>query len=82
MAKIPGVPDPVLLQALKGWRLQRARADQVPAFVIFHDSVLAEISLARPRTLEALSGIKGIGGNKLERFGEEILRVVARELHR
>ena len=81
-AKMPGAPDPALLQALKGWRMERARADKVPAFVIFHDSVLAEISLARPRTLEALFGIKGIGGNKLARFGEEILRVVARALDR
>jgi ATP-dependent DNA helicase RecQ len=79
-AKIHGAPDAVLLRALKGWRMERARADKVPAFVIFHDSVLAEISLARPRTLEALFGIKGIGENKLARFGEEVLRVVAREL--
>ena len=82
VSKVPGAPDPVLLQALKGWRMERARADKVPAFVIFHDSVLTDISLARPRTLEALFGIKGIGENKLARFGAEILCVVARELER
>jgi len=82
MAKVSGAPDPVLLEALKGWRMERARADKVPAFVIFHDSVLTDISLARPRTLEALFGIKGIGENKLARFGSEILRVVAREVDR
>ena len=82
MAKVSGPPDPVLLQALKGWRMERARADKVPAFVIFHDSVLTDISLARPLTLDALFGIKGIGENKLARFGAEILRVVAREVDR
>src|SRR5262249_973020 len=67
-------PDPALLKALKDWRLMRARANGVPAFVIFHDSVLAEISATKPRTLEALNGIKGIGENKLARYGEEMLR--------
>jgi ATP-dependent DNA helicase RecQ len=70
--------DLALLQALKNWRLARARENALPAFVIFHDSVLAEISTVKPRTLEALCGIKGIGENKLARYGKEILRVVAK----
>jgi len=69
-------PDTALLQALKDWRLKRAREYGVPAFVIFHDSVLAEIASAKPRTLESLCGIKGIGENKLARFGDEIVQVV------
>src|SRR5262249_19253558 len=76
-ARMPVTADVKMLQALKDWRLARAREGEVPAFVIFHDSVLAEISAAKPRTLEALYGIKGIGENKLARYGEEILRVVA-----
>jgi ATP-dependent DNA helicase RecQ len=70
--------DSPLLQALKNWRRDRAVKDQVPAFVIFHDSVLLEISSARPRTLAALSRIKGIGENKMNRYGEEILRMVGK----
>jgi len=79
-AKMPAAADPVLLQSLKDWRLSRAREDKVPAFVIFHDSVLAEISSAKPRTLEALFGIKGIGESKMSRYGDEILRVVAKAM--
>src|SRR5262249_21398542 len=78
----PVSTDLKLLQVLKNWRLTRAREDEVPAFVIFHDSVLAEISSAKPRTLEALYGIKGVGENKLARYGEEILRVVAKTMTR
>ena len=74
------IADLKLLHALKQWRLSRARENKVPTFVIFHDSVLAEISAAKPRTLEALYGIKGIGENKLGRYGEEILRVVAKAM--
>jgi ATP-dependent DNA helicase RecQ len=76
--KSKGAADPALLKALKEWRLARAREDGLPAFVIFHDSVLTEISVAKPRTLAALYGIKGVGENKLARYGEEILRVVAK----
>jgi len=70
--------DSPLLQILKNWRSERARQDEVPAFVIFHDSVLLEISLARPRTLASLSRIKGIGESKMNRYGEEILRLVGK----
>jgi ATP-dependent DNA helicase RecQ len=70
--------DSPLLQSLKDWRRERARQDEVPAFVIFHDSVLLEISSARPRTLAALSRIKGIGESKMNRYGEEILQMVGK----
>jgi ATP-dependent DNA helicase RecQ len=81
-AQVPGTADAALLQALKEWRLARARADEVPAFVIFHDSVLAEMSAVKPRTLEGLYGIKGIGQNKLARYGEGILRVISETMTR
>src|SRR5579862_2095152 len=67
-----------LLQSLKDWRRGRASLDKVPAFVIFHDAVLLEISSARPRTLAALSRIKGIGESKMNRYGEEVLRIVGK----
>jgi ATP-dependent DNA helicase RecQ len=70
--------DPPLLQSLKDWRRERSMKDHVPAFVIFHDSVLLEISSARPRTLAALSRIKGIGESKMSRYGEEILGMVGK----
>lgn len=68
--------DSPLLQSLKDWRRGRAAQDKVPAFVIFHDAVLLAISTARPGTLAALSRIKGIGESKMNRYGEEILRIV------
>ena len=70
------LPDQTLLDALKNWRRERARQDQVPAFVILHDSVLSAISLAKPASSNELSRVGGIGENKLARFGEPILRIV------
>jgi ATP-dependent DNA helicase RecQ len=70
------MPDEGLLQALKNWRRDRARGDGVPAFVIFHDSVLSAICFAKPRTTAELCRVSGIGENKLAKYGECILRVV------
>ena len=60
--------------ALKRWRADTAREHGVPAYVIFHDSVLAAIAEASPDTLAALSGISGVGEAKLERYGRDVLQ--------
>ena len=64
--------DPVY-QALKAWRLERARRDGVPAYVIFHDTTLQEIAGASPSSLAQLAGISGVGPAKLDRYGTEVL---------
>ncbi len=66
-----------LEDALRAWRLERSRRDGVPAYVVFHDSTLLEIATRRPSTLRALGAITGIGPTKLERYGDEVLGVVA-----
>lgn len=63
--------------ALRSWRLQRARQDGVPAYVVFSDRTLVELAERRPTTLIALSGIPGIGPAKLERYGDEVLDLLA-----
>jgi DNA helicase II / ATP-dependent DNA helicase PcrA len=74
-----GAPaDQHLLEALQLWRRDRARADAVPAYVVAHDSMLLAIAEARPASATALARLKGIGPAKLERYGDEILAVVAR----
>jgi DNA helicase-2/ATP-dependent DNA helicase PcrA len=64
--------DPTYL-ALKRWRLKRAKADEIPAYVVFHNSTLAEIAERRPRTIAELASVPGIGPAKLERYGAEVL---------
>jgi len=59
--------DAELLAALKKWRVERSRADKVPAFVILHDATLEHLCLAPPRSLAELRQIPGIGDLKLER---------------
>jgi DNA helicase-2/ATP-dependent DNA helicase PcrA len=69
--------DGPLVDALKAWRRQRAQADGVPAYVVLHDSTLAEIAARSPRSLFELGRVKGMGPTKLERYGDEILAVLS-----
>ena len=59
--------------ALRAWRADAARAQNLPAYVIFHDATLRAIALAQPRDLDALAGIGGVGAAKLERYGREVI---------
>jgi len=70
--------DSPLLAALRTWRTGRARADGVPAFVVAHDTALASIAEAHPTTLAALRRVRGMGPAKLEKYGPEILAVIAK----
>jgi DNA helicase-2/ATP-dependent DNA helicase PcrA len=65
-----------VVDALKAWRRERARADGVPAYVVLHDSTLAEIAAKNPQSLLELSRVKGMGPTKLERYGDELLAVL------
>jgi superfamily II DNA helicase RecQ len=67
--------DPVLV-ALKSWRSSIAKANGVPAFVVFHDSTLHAIAHSRPDTANGLASLPGIGPVKIARYGEDLLRVV------
>jgi superfamily II DNA helicase RecQ len=66
-----------LAGALRSWRAERAWTDAVPAFVVAHDTTLAAIVEAEPTSLAALRRVKGMGPAKLEKYGEDILAVIA-----
>jgi DNA helicase II / ATP-dependent DNA helicase PcrA len=68
--------DP-LFDALRAWRTDRAREEKMPAYVVAYDETLASIAAARPSTLAALERVKGIGPAKLDKYGADILGIVA-----
>ena len=70
-------PDDPLYAALKRWRLERATADDLPAYVVFHNSTLAAIAGQRPRDLSELGAIPGVGPTKLQRYGRAVLAVLS-----
>ncbi|HEX2114816.1 MAG TPA: DNA helicase RecQ [Alphaproteobacteria bacterium] len=65
-----------LFEALRARRASLAKAQGVPPYVIFHDSTLIEMAQRRPRSLDELAGITGVGQAKLERYGTLFLDVV------
>ena len=72
--------DPVartLWDALRAWRLEEARRQELPPYVIFHDSTLLEVARRRPISLTSLAIIPGVGASKLERYGSVIIGMVA-----
>ncbi|MFN2467575.1 MAG: ATP-dependent helicase [Gaiellaceae bacterium] len=73
----PVEPDDPLYAELKRWRLERATADELPAYVVFHNSTLAEIVRRAPRSLAELATVPGVGPAKLERYGEEVMELLS-----
>jgi len=73
----PAKPEPTPeFEALRRWRAERAKTDEVPAYVVFHDSTLHEIAAIRPASREELSGIAGVGPTKLERYGTDVIELL------
>ena len=68
--------DHALFEKLRARRLELARAQQVPPYVIFHDRTLADMAARRPRSLAALATTPGVGEAKLARYGEAFLEVI------
>jgi DNA helicase II / ATP-dependent DNA helicase PcrA len=81
-ARIPGgsdvdSADRRLFEALRSWRRTKAREADVAAFVIFNDATLAAIAERRPRNRSELLQVSGVGPVKAQRFGDEVLHIVA-----
>jgi ATP-dependent DNA helicase RecQ len=71
-----GANDDPLWQALKAKRLELAREQGVPPYVIFHDSTLLEMLNRKPQTLDEMGRISGVGQSKLMRYGDDFLAVL------
>jgi DNA helicase-2/ATP-dependent DNA helicase PcrA len=80
MRRCSGCPadvDVELLDRLKTWRSQTAKQQKVPTYVVFTDATLTAIAEHRPADVAALVDIPGIGAGKLDRYGPDVLALVA-----
>ncbi len=78
-ADCPSDVDLELLDRLKQWRAGCAKEQSVPAYVVLTDATLTAIAEQRPADQASLVGIPGIGAAKLDRYGEQVLALVAEE---
>ncbi len=93
ITQLPGPPKQVLppkggttgdpvFDALRAWRTEVAREAAMPPYVVAHDATLQAIAEERPRSLAALRRVKGMGGARIDKYGDAILAVVAAALDR
>jgi ATP-dependent DNA helicase RecQ len=70
--------DRALFEALRERRLELARAQGLPPYVIFHDRTLLEMAAARPASRHEFAAISGVGQAKLDRYGDAFLDIITR----
>jgi ATP-dependent DNA helicase RecQ len=75
-AELPPEAEPVF-ERLRAWRTSVAKELGMPPYVIFHDSTLRLIAASPPSTLGELRQINGVGDTKLDKYGQQILDVLA-----
>ena len=68
--------DSELFKKLKALRMEFARAENIPPYIIFHDKTLQDTVYVKPHSLEKIGEISGVGEKKLEKYGEAFLRVL------
>lgn len=76
-AKVP-VYEATLLDQLKSLRMEYARKENVPPYIIFSDATLLELATFLPADISELSRISGFGEVKTRRYGKAFLSVVAK----
>ncbi len=64
------------MRAIKDWRLEYARARDIPAFIVFSNHTLEDLARKAPKTLTELERVYGLGSQKIEAFGKELLEVL------
>ncbi|MBR2215128.1 MAG: DNA helicase RecQ [Selenomonadaceae bacterium] len=79
--KEPLTVDTELFEALRVLRKKIARQEKVPPYMVFADSALRDMCAKKPRTLEAMRQVKGVGDLKLQRYGQDFLACLMANSH-
>ncbi len=69
--------DEQLFQRLKQWRKMKAYKENIKPYIIFSDATLTSISNMKPKNLEELMEIRGVGEKKIKAYGNEILKLIS-----
>jgi DNA helicase-2/ATP-dependent DNA helicase PcrA len=73
----PSAYDEELFERLRAWRMETAKAESVPAYVVFTDLTLQAIAEVQPSSVKQLLGINGIGRTKQEKYGDAVLELLS-----
>jgi ATP-dependent DNA helicase RecQ len=78
-AELSDQTEQATAERLRAWRQAWAKANDLPAFMVFHDTTLRALAETRPATRTELLAVPGIGPHKLEQFGDALLQALAEE---
>ncbi len=76
-ADCPASYDEELFERLREWRRVQAKEEEIAAFMVFSNATLESVAERRPTSLPALLAINGIGKEKLEKYGDALLEILA-----
>ena len=65
-----------IVNALKIWRKDRATDMNIPEFMVCHNATLMTLAKERPHNMDGLSKIKGLGDQKIARYGDDIIAIL------
>ncbi len=69
-------PDELLFRRLKEWRKERAEKEGIPVYIVATNAQLIAVVQSKTRTKEGLKQVKGYGKKKIEKYGDDILKIV------
>lgn len=72
-------PDEKLFNRLRQWRAEQASDEKIPPYMVAHDTMLKELAARKPQTKQALLAVKGMGQMKYDKYGSELLGLLASE---
>ena len=78
-ADCPSTYDEHVYEALRAWRRERAADEKLPAYCVFTDATMTALAEIKPSDAAALVRVPGIGAAKIDKYGEEILRLCGGE---
>jgi DNA helicase II / ATP-dependent DNA helicase PcrA len=78
-ADCPSTYDEQVYEALRVWRRERAADEKLPAYCVFTDATMTALAEIKPSDAAALVRVPGIGASKVDKYGEEILRLCGGE---
>lgn len=68
--------DGPLFERLRLLRMETAKAEKVPPYIIFSDKTLVHMCILKPETKEEMLAVSGVGEYKYEKYGEHFLEVI------
>lgn len=70
------ISDKELFMILKNWRRKRAYEEQIKPYIIFSDSTIIEIVNRKPKNIDELMVIRGVGEKKINKYGKDIINLI------